>query len=59
MQRFLTLLLVVFMVFLGYQKRYRLLNAVLSSQMVRDLSIRAFFNMPFIRERLLKQIFPA
>lgn len=58
MKRFLTLLLVVLMVLIGYRKRYRLVNVVLSSQMIRDLAVRTFFNMPFVRERLLKQIFP-
>lgn len=59
MQRVLTLLLVSFMIFFGYRKRYRLLNVVLSSQMIRELAVRTFFNMPFVRDRLLKQIFPA
>ncbi|MFC3882914.1 hypothetical protein ACFOU2_05090 [Bacillus songklensis] len=57
MQRFLTLLLISILVFFGYRKRYRLLNFVLSSQAVRGLAVRSFFSMPFVRERLLKQMF--
>lgn len=57
MQRFLAFLLISVLVFFGFRKRYRLLNLVLSSQMIRGLAVRSFFNMPFVRERLLKQMF--
>ena len=58
MPRLLTLFAIALMVFLGYRKRYRVLNVVLSSQMIRQFAIRTFFNIPFVRDRLMRQIFP-
>jgi hypothetical protein len=57
MQRFLILLLISVLVLFGFRRRYRLLNFVLSSQAIRGLAVRSFFSMPFVRERLLKQMF--
>jgi hypothetical protein len=59
MPRLLTLLMIVLMVFIGYRKRYRMLNTILSSQMLRQFAVRTFFNIPFVRDRLIRGIFPA
>ncbi|MGG0460638.1 hypothetical protein [Priestia aryabhattai] len=42
---------------LGYQMRYRVLNLLFGNSFIRSLAVRSFFNLPFVRDRLMKQVF--
>ncbi|MFZ3588146.1 hypothetical protein ACOI1C_02480 [Bacillus sp. DJP31] len=47
----------VFLVYSIFRKRYRVLNSILGNPLVRRLAVQFAMQLPFIRERFLKQAF--
>ncbi|KOO43922.1 hypothetical protein [Priestia koreensis] len=57
MQRFLLLLLGFAVLLVGFRFRYRFVNIILGNPFIRGLAVSSFFKLPFVREKLLNQVF--
>ncbi|MCM3066669.1 hypothetical protein ABEP17_03565 [Priestia flexa] len=57
MKRFIGWLSVLLIGYVVYQIRYRLVNVFFRNSFLRSLAVRSFFNIPYVRERLMNQVF--
>ncbi|NSL50338.1 hypothetical protein [Calidifontibacillus erzurumensis] len=54
---FFKIILITALSFFLYRYRYRILNFLLNQPMLRQIMVKSFIGSPFIRERMMGQLF--
>lgn len=57
MSRLISIFLIGLSGYFVYQNRYRVFNLLLGNMMIRRLLIGSFFNMPGLRDKMMKSVF--
>ncbi|MBM7701532.1 hypothetical protein [Metabacillus iocasae] len=57
MQRILLVILGLLLLIVSYRMRYRVVNLILGSSAIRSLAIRSLLNIPYVKDKLLGQVF--
>ncbi|TYR82414.1 hypothetical protein FZC66_02145 [Priestia megaterium] len=57
MKRLLGLLVLLVVGVISYQMRYRFVNVFFGNSIIRKLVVHSLFNLPYVRDRLLNQVF--
>ncbi len=56
-QRILLLLVGLLLLTVSYRMRYRVVNLILGSPAIRSLAISSLLNIPYVKDKLLGQVF--
>ncbi|MED4070560.1 hypothetical protein [Priestia endophytica] len=57
MKRLLKFFIMTLLISIVYQSRYQLLNMLLRNRVGRSLAVRTAFNFPYIRGKMMSQLF--